>query len=292
MSVASGVAQLQVLAACGHEFSIALSTANMPDSGPMPARAPVAADLCEIPVQVTLAEAPPLSDLDIGPFGAYRFDASRGAIWIRRRALHPAWQVEALRGPVLLHALAQRGVFVMHASAVKTPQGQLLMFTADSGVGKSTLARVADVLGWQRVGDDLLPIADCDGRIVALPHFPQPKLDTSQQYPADAPSTLPLTALVQLVRGTAVAFDRLESRLAADLVLANTVATRVFASRSLASHLAFAAHLSDEVMAGRSIVGRLTVANRQDNVAGAASAALELMQSALAHSTPIAHDTP
>jgi ABC-type dipeptide/oligopeptide/nickel transport system ATPase subunit len=32
-------------------------------------------------------------------------------------------------------------------------------FTTDSGVGKSTLARVATDLGWQRVGDDLLPIA-------------------------------------------------------------------------------------------------------------------------------------
>jgi hypothetical protein len=94
------------MAACGYEFSIAPDLSDMPDPGPMPARAPVAAELCEIPVQVTLAEAPPISDLDIGTFGAYRYDAGQKTIWIRRPAQEPFWQVEALRGPVLLNALA------------------------------------------------------------------------------------------------------------------------------------------------------------------------------------------
>lgn len=276
----------QVLAACGHEFTIAADAAHMPDSGPMLARAPVAAELCEVPVQVTLAEAPPLSDLDLGQFGAYRFDASRGAIWIRRPALDPAWQLEALCGPVLLHALAQRGVFVVHASAVRRPGGPLVAFTADSGVGKSTLARVAAASGWQRVADDLLPVAQKGGRIVALPHLPQPKLDASQQYPPDAPPAMPLAALVKLVRGTVAAFDRLAPREAADLMLASTIATRVFTGRSLASHLALAACLADEVTAGRLVVGCLTVAHCQVDATGAAGGALKLMQAALVGSAP------
>ncbi len=59
----------------------------------MPSRAPVAAGLCEIPAQVTLAEARPLSDLDIGPLGSFRHEASRATFWIRRPSLVPAWQV-------------------------------------------------------------------------------------------------------------------------------------------------------------------------------------------------------
>lgn len=282
----------QVLVACGHEFTIATDTAHMPDSGSMFARAPVAAELCEIPVQVTLAEAPPLSDLDLGQFGAYRFDASRGAIWIRRPALDPAWQLEALCGPVLLHGLAQRGVFVLHASAARQPGGSLIAFTAESGVGKSTLARVAAASGWQRVADDLLPVAQQLGRIVALPHFPQPKLDASQQYPADAPPAMPLAALVKLVRGTVAAFERLAPREAAELMLASTVAARVFAGRSLASHLTFAACLADEVTAGSLVVGCLTVAHRQVNADEAAGEALKLMQAGLVGSAPRVPGTP
>jgi hypothetical protein len=128
----------------------------------------VAAELCEIPVQVTLAEAPPISDLDIGQFGAYRYDASRATVWIRRPAQEPAWQIEALREPVLLHALAQLGVFVLRASAARTPAGALVAFTANSGVGKSTLARVPAERGWRRVGDDLLPIAIREGQALGI----------------------------------------------------------------------------------------------------------------------------
>jgi hypothetical protein len=247
----------------------------------MPARAPVAAELCETPVHVTLAEAPPISDLDIGQFGAYRFDASRARVWIRRPALEPAWQIEALRGPVLLHALAQQDVFVVHASAARTPDGALVALTADSGVGKSTLARVATELGWQRIGDDLLPIAISEGQVVALPHFPQPKLADHAQYPTDAPRTQPLAALMHLARGPSAAFWRLTPRQGADLVLASTVATRVFASRSLASHLAFTAQVAGIVTAERLLVGRLAMVDQPDNVAGAAGEALAIVEAAL-----------
>lgn len=253
----------------------------MPQCSPMPARAPVAAELCEIPIQVTLAEAEPLSDLDIGQFGAYRFDASRATVWIRRPALEPAWEIEALRGPVLLHALAQQGVFVLHASAVLQAGGQLIAFTAQSGVGKSTLARVAADLGWQRIGDDLLPIARRDGRIVALPHLPQPKLTAGQQYPATAMPALPLAALIQLERGAAAKMQYLMSREAADLLLASTVATRVFAAGSLAAHLAFAGNLAADVAAGRLLAARMTMAERPQDIDRAVAETLEILATEL-----------
>lgn len=247
----------------------------------MAARAPVAAELCEMPIQVTLAEAPPLSDLDLGKFGAYRYDASRATIWIRRPALDPAWQIEALRGPVLLHALAQCGVFVLHASAIRTPGGALVAFTAQSGVGKSTLARVAADQGWVRVADDLLPIADRDGRLVALPHLPQPKLTALQQYPSDAAPAVPLAALIHLERGPQAQFKPLASRDAADLLLSSTVATRVFAGRSLAAHLAFTAGVAEAVSAGRLLVAHLITEDRPADVSGAVAETLALVAARL-----------
>ncbi len=269
------------LAACGYEFSIAPDLAEMPGPGPMTARAPVPAELCEMPVQVTLAEAPPISDLDLGQFGAYRYDASRATVWIRRPALELAWQIEALRGPVLLHALAQRGVFVLHASAAISPGGSLVAFTAHSGVGKSTLARVATDLGWERVADDMLPITERAGRIVALPHLPQPKLTEGQQYPADAAPSVPLAALIQLQRGPQSSFQPLASREAADLLLASTVATRVFAGRSLAAHLAFAGNLATGVTAGRLLVARAITADRPWDIGGAVAETLGIVASRL-----------
>ena len=270
------------LAACGYAFKIDPVSANTPQSDSMLARAPVAAELCEIPLQVTLAEAPPLSDLDIGQFGAYRFDADRATVWIRRPALEPAWQIEALRGPVLLHALAQRGVFVLHASAARQPGGPLIAFTANSGVGKSTLAQAAADLGWERVGDDLLPIAERAGHFVALPHFPQPKLADNAQYPADAAPSLPLAALIQLKRGAAASFEPLAPRQAADLLLTSTVATRVFAGRSLTAHLALAARFAAEVRAGRLLVGCMTMPDRPNDVGAAAGETLAAVAAALA----------
>lgn len=281
MSESSISAQRERLTACGYEFFIDPIAANMPDANPMPARAAVAAELCETAVQVTLAESPPISDLDLGQFGAYRYDSSRSTIWIRRPALEPAWQIEALRGPVLLHALALCGVFVLHASAARSPCGSLVAFTAQSGVGKSTLARIAKDLGWERVADDLLPIARRDGCIVALPHLPQPKLTARQQYPADAESAVLLTALIQLGRGAKSSLEPLTSRGAADLLLASTVATRVFAARSLVAHLAFAGSLAAEVAAGKLLVARVITADRPWDIAGAVREAIEATAASL-----------
>jgi hypothetical protein len=268
----------QVLAACGFKFTVAADATDMPDAGAWTTRAPVAAELCEVPVQVVVAEAPPLCDLDIGEFGAYRFAAAQDRVWIRRPAQDPAWQIEALHGPVLLHALAQRGVFVLHASAVRTPAGALVAFTASSGVGKSTLARVAAERGWQRVADDLLPIANPSGTIVALPHFAQPKLEAGQQYPADSALALPLTALIHVARGRTTSFEDATARQVTDLVLSSTVATRVFAGQSLMSHLVFAAFLTELAAAGQLIVGRLALAQRQLDVDEAADEALKVIE--------------
>lgn len=268
-----------MLAACGFAFTLEKDAPSVVDRWARCAQ--VQAQLCERPIQATLSELGPLSDLDLGEFGAYRIDVERSRIWIRRTAAQPLWQSEALRGPILLHALASHGVYALHASAIQRPGLPLIALTAASGTGKSTLAAVAARLGWRRVGDDLLPVAHIGGRMVALPHLPQPKLAADQQYPADAPSHVAIAALLRLDRGERARFKRLDASAAAQLVLTSTVATRVFAQRSLAAHLGFAAAFAHDVATGQLLAGELTVAERPDDVTGAVNEALTLLQSVL-----------
>lgn len=54
VSVSSDCVHDRLMAACGYPVTIAPDTADMPEEEAIPARAPIAAELCEIPVQVTL----------------------------------------------------------------------------------------------------------------------------------------------------------------------------------------------------------------------------------------------
>ncbi len=65
--------------------------------------------------------------------------------------------------PLVLQA---RGATVIHASAALGPRGALL-FAADSGTGKSTLAAALAARGWRALADDCCAIED--GRLHPLP---------------------------------------------------------------------------------------------------------------------------
>lgn len=62
----------------------------------------------------------------------------------------------------LAAALYQRGKLALHAAAVATPQGCVLL-AGESGVGKSTLLTVLLQRGWSLLADDL-SIVDVNGR--------------------------------------------------------------------------------------------------------------------------------
>lgn len=239
------------------------------------------AELCEIPVQVSVAEAAPLFDLDISQFGAYRFDAQNSLFTVLRPAQTADLAHEAFHGPLLLHALAHRQIFVMHASGLQRADGSVLLFCANSGVGKSTLANIGRNFGWHRVADDLLPVTVSNGQILALPHLQQPKLADDQQYPAEAPATLPLAAFVDLRRGAALALTRLDGVATMDRVLRNTVATRVFAQASLRAHLDFCRKLAIAATAGQVAALELSMADRSNDISGAVREALDLLESTL-----------
>lgn len=165
---------------------------------------------------------------------------------------------EALLGPALALALARRGVFVLHASAVVLDNG-VAGFLGESGAGKSTLARLLAAEGPPLAADDLLAI----GPAGALPHFPQLKLDPASiaSLARLAPS-YPLRALCVLEPAPPASEVRVETLApgsAAAHLLRHTIAGSLFPADLLSDHLGFAAGL-----AGRVPVHRLSVPRRLD----------------------------
>ncbi len=71
-------------------------------------------------------------------------------------------------GPVMGALLTQRGFYVLHASAVRL-DGEVVAFTARSGVGKSTLAIQLARCGAEHLADDMVVLAaDAAGVTVVM----------------------------------------------------------------------------------------------------------------------------
>ncbi|MDX1999020.1 MAG: hypothetical protein SF066_14990, partial [Thermoanaerobaculia bacterium] len=149
------------------------------------------------------------------------------------------WLEHVLLGPPLLLALAQRGVFALHAGAVEVA-GRLLVFVGASGAGKSTLAGSAGT-SWQSFADDLLPVEiAADGTVRGLGGFPQLKLAPAHRRAREG-ETLPLAAVVLLDGEAPEPILRpLPPAEAAATWVAHTMIARLFSPRLLADHLAWA----------------------------------------------------
>lgn len=175
---------------------------------------------------------------------------------------------EAALGIGLVAALAARGVFCLHASAVRW-RGGCVAFAGASGAGKSTLARALDAAGLAaRVGDDVLPL-DRDG--TAWPAFPQWKLPPAAWWPAGR-GGLRLEALAVLARGAGAHCTALSGSAAVQALIAATAGARAFPEPVLAEHLAVVARWSQRLP-----VLRLTVPDRPRDPAGAAHAAFDVL---------------
>jgi len=80
-----------------------------------------------------------------------------------------------LTGPILSVLLHQRGLFVLHASAVVI-DGAAVGFLGAKGDGKSTLAAHHQVRGHRLIGDDIVPVDLQDSCAVVVSGFPRIKL--------------------------------------------------------------------------------------------------------------------
>jgi hypothetical protein len=80
-----------------------------------------------------------------------------------------------LLGPVLAVLLRQRGLLVLHASAV-TVEARVVAFLGDAGWGKSTLSGAFQARGYSLMTDDILAIRIASEQPMVLPGIPQAKL--------------------------------------------------------------------------------------------------------------------
>jgi len=157
----------------------------------------------------------------------------------------------ALGAPLAL-ALAPRGVYLLHASALVLADTALAL-SAPSGGGKSTLAAAGFRAGMDRLADDQLPVR-LDGAPAALPHFPQLKLAAAEGRGARGPREIPLGALVELAHSPAHREARIEPLSAAGGALAltrATVAARLFDEPLLAAHFAACAEAAERMTVAR-----------------------------------------
>ncbi len=168
----------------------------------------------------------------------------------------PALVEEALLGPPITLALALRGVWCLHASAVLR-QGRAILFLGASGQGKSTLAahcRAAPDAGYRRIGDDILPCTLVAGRPRARPHFPQLKLALADRYPLAADENIPLDGLIVLAPTQelrAVVLEPMPLAAALKALAEQTVAVTLFDRSLRQAHLRFMAALVGQVSVQR-----------------------------------------
>jgi hypothetical protein len=166
---------------------------------------------------------------------------------------NPALLDEAALGPPLLLALALQGVSCLHAGAVAVNDG-VVAWLGPSGAGKSTLAAFfeAEMEGWARCADDLLPVEESDESVWALPHFPQLKLPPDAQWCGDMPERLPLRTVYVLGEAdNGVAIEPLASSDAVVELLQQTAVWSLFPPELAERHLALCACIAESVPVSR-----------------------------------------
>ena len=72
--------------------------------------------------------------------------------------------------------LQQRGLLVLHGSAIKVAENKCIVFVAPSGYGKSTAAAALHQRNYQILSDDLCLVSFKDERPYATPSFPRIRL--------------------------------------------------------------------------------------------------------------------
>ena len=157
---------------------------------------------------------------------------------------------QILLGPVLVLALALRGIWCLHASAVMFKE-KTVIFLGESGEGKSTLAAyLSREPDWRLVADDILPVTTDANKVQILPRFPQLKLSPDSQPCIGLPENLPLENVWILKRAKAEEMPELQAITTAhgvQVLLRHIAGTRMFDSTLLARHLEFCAKVAKHI---------------------------------------------
>lgn len=180
--------------------------------------------------------------------------------------------VELTCGPILAMALAQRGLFVLHAAGVAL-DGLALAFTGHSGSGKSTTAAVLAGRGGRLLADDFVPLVVTPGGIeviggptpAKLSEVPAPAADHVHPVGVEVMSgkqlcrwarvcaageRTSLAAIVLIEDGPRLRIERLRGQAAASGLLSCTFSLPVMGAKRQVAQLGTAA----AVAAGTSVV--------------------------------------
>ncbi|TGT73339.1 MULTISPECIES: serine kinase [unclassified Mesorhizobium] len=201
-----------------------------------------------------------------------------------------------LLGPVMALALHQRGLLVLHASAIEV-DGKSVIFKGDKGAGKSTTAGAMIRAGHRLLTDDVVALDLSDpGRPIILPGFPQlklaadaagairleraevrpqvhPQIDKAQHRLRDgfAPEAVPVSRIYVLERGVRAATSPMSGAAALPAIIKFSYITR-FGRQALPGDFA-ALHLRQSAqIAGRIGVSRLEVPAGLDQIDEAVAA--------------------
>ncbi|MBL4661346.1 MAG: hypothetical protein JKY19_13395, partial [Alcanivoracaceae bacterium] len=153
--------------------------------------------------------------------------------------------ITLLMGPVIILNLALNSVYCLHASAFMLKDTAFIVM-ADSGTGKSTIARyMHKQIAGKRIADDILPLKIKDNRPIILPHFPQLKLSTQQQYQGKNINKKVVLLFARTSEdGTSIMqTDKIGS---IKKLINHTVATKLFADKELKNHLDFCYQVSQQ----------------------------------------------
>ena len=163
---------------------------------------------------------------------------------------------EIVLGPVLLCALALKGIYCLHGSAVTFEDGTAIAFLGSSGAGKSTLG---GFLGgdpaslWKSIADDVIALILIDGRPFLLPDFPQLKWSQAQQLTLLTRPRLPLArcylldALDVPQPARVILYPPISQRNAFLTFINHTHAARLFDAELLRQHMGFCDHVARSV---------------------------------------------
>lgn len=156
--------------------------------------------------------------------------------------------IHLLFGPVLILNLALNNTFCFHASAFIL-NNKVFILMADSGTGKSTIARYIDkYTKGKRIADDIVPMEMRNNRITVLPDFPQLKLTPEQQDQGKfiQKQVVLLFAKKGLNKTTTEAVRPFE---ALKKLIQHSVATKLFAPKELQNHLDYCYQISQNAQA-------------------------------------------
>ncbi len=117
---------------------------------------------------------------------------------------------------------------------------------ADSGTGKSTIAQFMDhQKQGLRIADDIVPLKSVNNNLTILPHFPQLKLNSSQQYGGSHVSNN-IIFLFAHKSNRSTKIKSISHSEGLKKLVKHTVASKLFSENDLNKHLQFCHSISQE----------------------------------------------